>query len=198
MMDKLRWIYTYISFWRIVPVYIFLNLNRFHHKCLQDLEVWVEYTAEVEGRCQFWQFGYILVNQKEARNIFLNRLHRNPVMYFITVIFFRPLESLYINMPPEKIGGGFSLQHGFSTIISAKEIGERCRIFQQVTVGYNGEYSPVIGNDVSITAGAIVIGDVCIGNNVVVGAGAVVTHDVPNNTVVAGVPARVINSTYQK
>lgn len=41
-------------------------------------------------------------------------------------------------------------------------------------------------------AGAIVLPGVTIGNNVVVAAGAVVTKDVPDNCVVAGVPAKVI------
>ena len=41
----------------------------------------------------------------------------------------------------EDIGGGLYIQHGFSTIITAKKIGENCRIYQQVTIGYkNGEY----------------------------------------------------------
>lgn len=113
-------------------------------------------------------------------------------MYIITRICFTPLESCYITMPPEKIGGGLSFQHGFSTIVGAKEIGERCRINQQVTIGYNGEHAPVIGDDVTITAGAIVIGDVHIGNGACVGAGAVVTHDVPDHMAVVGIPARPI------
>jgi len=49
-----------------------------------------------------------------------------------------------------------------------------------------------IGDDVWIGGNVTIIGGVHIGNNVVVGAGAVVTKDVPDNTVVVGVPARVI------
>jgi len=49
-----------------------------------------------------------------------------------------------------------------------------------------------IGSDVWIGGNVTVIGGVHIGDNVVVGAGAVLTKDVPANTVVAGVPARVI------
>lgn len=47
-----------------------------------------------------------------------------------------------------------------------------------------------IGNDVWIGANAVILPGVTIGNNVVVAAGAVVTKDVPDNTLVAGVPAR--------
>lgn len=49
-----------------------------------------------------------------------------------------------------------------------------------------------IGNDVWIGGNAAVLQGVHIGNNVVVAAGAVVTRDVPDNTLVGGVPARKI------
>ncbi|MCH5465497.1 maltose acetyltransferase domain-containing protein [Levilactobacillus tujiorum] len=51
-----------------------------------------------------------------------------------------------------------------------------------------------IGNDVWIGGNVTIIGGVHIGNNVVVGAGAVVVKDVPDNAVVAGVPAHVIKT----
>ncbi|MBR1689755.1 MAG: sugar O-acetyltransferase [Oscillibacter sp.] len=49
-----------------------------------------------------------------------------------------------------------------------------------------------IGNDVWIGGNCTILPGVTIGNNVVVAAGAVVTHDVPDNVVVGGVPARVL------
>ena len=56
-------------------------------------------------------------------------------------------------------------------------------------------YGPIrIGNNVHIGWNVIVMPNVSIGDNVVVGCGAIVTKDVPNNSVVAGVPARVIKS----
>lgn len=50
----------------------------------------------------------------------------------------------------------------------------------------------IIKNNVWIGGNAVILPGVCIGNNVVVAAGSVVTKDVPDNVVVAGVPAKII------
>lgn len=51
-----------------------------------------------------------------------------------------------------------------------------------------------VGSNVFIGIGVIIMPGINIGNNVVVGAGAIVTKDVPDNVVVAGVPAKVVSS----
>ncbi|PGA14221.1 serine acetyltransferase [Priestia aryabhattai] len=93
-----------------------------------------------------------------------------------------------------KIGKNLSLEH-FLGIVIGKDVvlGDNCKIYQQVTLGQkNGNY-PVIGNNVTIYAGAKVIGGIKIGNNVQIGANAVVLCDVPDNSIVVGVPGKVIN-----
>jgi sugar O-acyltransferase (sialic acid O-acetyltransferase NeuD family) len=73
-------------------------------------------------------------------------------------------------------------------------------IHHECVVGEFCEISPnaqllgkvTIGNDSSIGAGAILLPDVTIGNNVIVGAGSVVTKNVPDNTKVVGIPAKII------
>jgi acetyltransferase-like isoleucine patch superfamily enzyme len=52
----------------------------------------------------------------------------------------------------------------------------------------------IIGNRVYIGTGAYIMPGVTIGDNVVIGAGAIVVHDIPNNSVAVGVPAKVIES----
>lgn len=62
-------------------------------------------------------------------------------------------------------------------------------------LGYSRVGRVTIGDNVFVGAGAIILPGVTIGNDVIVGAGAVVTKDVPNDSVVAGNPAKVIGST---
>lgn len=52
----------------------------------------------------------------------------------------------------------------------------------------------VIGNEVFVGAGAIILPGVHIGNRVVIGAGSIVTKDIPDNSVAVGNPAKVISS----
>lgn len=87
------------------------------------------------------------------------------------------------------------LPHGLNGIIISyfATIGSNCVIRQQVTIAQNNNNeSAIIGDNVVIGAGAKIIGKVVIGNNVIIGANAVVTHDIPDNCVAVGVPARVI------
>lgn len=64
--------------------------------------------------------------------------------------------------------------------------------------GVESALSIVIGNDVWIGMGAKILPGVTIGNNVVVAAGAVVNKDIPDNSIVAGVPAKVIKTITAK
>ena len=133
----------------------------------------------------------------EFRNLIMHRLKnptRTPVAmmhYVIARILWKPMDSLYIYT--EDIGGGLYIQHGFATIITARKIGENCRIYQQVTIGYkNGEQPPVLEDNVSVTCGAKVLGDITMHTGSLAAAGSVVVKDVPENAIVAGVPAKII------
>lgn len=74
-------------------------------------------------------------------------------------------------------------------------IGESCTIFGNVTMGSkwpNGKCegdAPVIGNNVLIGAGAVILGAVHVGDNAIIGANAVVTMDVPEGKMAVGIPA---------
>ena len=62
--------------------------------------------------------------------------------------------------------------------------------------GGNSHYPrvPIIGDNVYISHGACVFGGITIGSNVIIGANAVVNKPVPDNVVIAGVPAKINNT----
>jgi len=80
-------------------------------------------------------------------------------------------------------------------------IGRNCSILNRVTIGGP---NVTIGDNVSINSGAMIISNVrgkgrlTIGNNVLIGAGTVVVSDIPDNSVVVGVPGRVVKTIGQE
>lgn len=132
----------------------------------------------------------LLATDKAFWSLFLYRLKKRLYRRWVRLIY-PPLDSLYITTPD--IGGGLYIQHGFSTYIAAESIGENCWINQQVSIGYKDDTkAPMIGNDVTITCGAKVLGPITIGDRVTIGANAVVVKDLPPDSVWGGVPARRI------
>ena len=86
-------------------------------------------------------------------------------------------------------------------VIHAKtKLGENCTIGQGITIGGRTGHGgpPQFGNNVYISAGARVLGKIKIGNNVIIGTNAVVITDVPDNSIVAGVPGKIINRNVDK
>ena len=127
-----------------------------------------------------------LLRNKAFRNVFYFRI---GTLGRIAKLYMREQDSLHIMT--RKIGKGLIVVHGDSTYINAAEIGERCYVNQNVKIGVIGDKKPIIGNNVRIATGAIVLGGITIGDNVVIAAGAVVVKNVPDNCMVAGNPAYI-------
>ena len=100
--------------------------------------------------------------------------------------------------PGTQIGSGFYIGHFGGIVIHPRSvIGKNCNISQGVTLGQanrgrNKGY-PTLGDNVYLGPGAKIVGAVTIGNNVAIGANCVVTKNIPDDSVVVGVPGRVIS-----
>ncbi|MEL6495650.1 MAG: serine O-acetyltransferase [Cyanobacteria bacterium J06623_7] len=99
--------------------------------------------------------------------------------------------------PGAQIGRGVFIDHGMGVVIGETAVvGDRCLIYQGVTLGGTGKETgkrhPTLGENVVIGGGAKVLGNIQIGNNVRIGAGSVVLRDVPSDCTVVGIPGRVV------
>jgi serine O-acetyltransferase len=105
-----------------------------------------------------------------------------------------------------EIGAGLLIAHVGGLVIGGNtRIGKNCDVRQNVTFGGNfkkrgaeGRTQPWVGDNVSIGAGAVVIGPITVGSNSVIGANSVVNSDVPENVIVFGVPAKVIKERWDE
>ncbi len=126
-----------------------------------------------------------------------NSLHRMRVPFLPAVIFY-VIRILFGGHVPytARIGAGTRFGCGALGVVLHPDavVGMNCNIGQNVTIGGRGTFEqvPAIGNNVEIGAGAKVLGPVKIGDNAKVGANAVVIHDVPANSTVVGIPAKVV------
>lgn len=99
--------------------------------------------------------------------------------------------------PGAAIGRGVFIDHGMGVVVGETAIvGDYCLIYQGVTLGGTGKETgkrhPTLGENVVVGAGAKVLGNILIGNDVRIGAGSVVLRDVPSDCTVVGVPGRVV------
>jgi serine O-acetyltransferase len=103
------------------------------------------------------------------------------------------------------IGPGLLLYHPTGVVIGPHvRAGARLEVQQGVTLGGEGGRaaglgsSPVLGDDVTIGAGAKVLGSISIGDGAVIGANSVVLRSVPAGRTAVGVPARVLPETHNE
>lgn len=103
--------------------------------------------------------------------------------------------------PGARIGRRFFIDHGMGVVIGETvEIGDDVLMYQGVVLGGTStektKRHPTIGNDVTIGAGATVLGPIAVGDNALIGAGSVVIKPVPAGATIVGVPGRMAVPKY--
>ena len=120
---------------------------------------------------------------------------RRDLAYFVQM---RVSEVFGVDIHPAAVlGRGIMIDHAHSIVIGETAVvGDNVSMLHSVTLGgtgkEDGDRHPKIGNGVMIGAGAKVLGNIQVGYCSRIAAGSVVLQDVPHNTTVAGVPARVV------
>lgn len=104
-----------------------------------------------------------------------------------------------VSIPPYVFGKGLLIMHLQNIVVSAKvKVGENTCLFHNTTLGIKLGHNtdgkcPVIGNGVTICAGACILGDVYIADRITVVANAVVAKSFTEEDVIlGGIPAKVI------
>ncbi len=130
--------------------------------------------------------------------------YRHNMMFLARFVSQRAARKTGIEIHPgATIGKRLVIDHGTGIVIGeTAEIGDDVLIYQGVTLGGTGKDTgkrhPTVGNNVMISAGAKVLGPIFIGDNSRVAAGAVVLKDVPPDSTVVGIPARVVRQNGEK
>ena len=104
--------------------------------------------------------------------------------------------------PKAKIGKNLFIDHGMGVVIGeTSEVGDNVTIYHNVTLGgvapsinsndqRNTKRHPTLQDNVVVGSGAQILGPVVVGRNSLIGANAVVTKDVPEKSIMIGIPAK--------
>ena len=129
-----------------------------------------------------------------CKNKGMNKLYINYLKYK-----YRKLSiKLNFSIPINTFGPGLSIVHYGTIIINyTTRIGANCRMHAGVNIGASGGeiQGPILGDNVYLAPGAKVFGNIRIPNNTAIGANAVVNKSFEKeNTIIAGIPAKVLGS----
>lgn len=148
-------------------------------------------------RDEVWRFEIILRHLEYYANNKRGIAKRIFYLYY-KYKFHKISIKLGFSIPINVFGKGLSIAHYGSIVVNSNaQVGDNCRIQENVTIGSTNGSSeaPKIGDNVFIASGARIIGDVEIANNIAIGANSVVTKSFTEEGItIAGIPAKKISN----
>lgn len=192
-MLKYRLLLKKLTYWVFVwPILLcyFLAPAPDRAKCRMDLSRYYRQHHGCEPSSTIVGLYNILLAFREFRTIYYKRI--GPLSWLVKWLLPGRSEC-HLMIKSCDLGGGLYIQHGWAMVLNAKKVGENLWINQCVTVGYNGNEHPIIGDNVTIGCGAAVLGGITIGNNAKIGANATVVTDVPDGAIAVGPKATIIS-----
>lgn len=130
---------------------------------------------------------------------FYKNTHKCPILFLYHWLRYKHLGfKLRFTIYPNTIGPGLRIYHtgDFIHVKQTCNIGRNCTLLPGVVFGNKYEQEDknevIVGDNCYFGLGVKIFGNIKIGNNVTIGANAVVTHDIPDNAIVGGIPAKII------
>lgn len=180
-----------ISCIRFIPHILLFYL--FPNRIRPDLTRWIEVIdGNPYANHPLLAYLWLLDHLPEYRTLLYHRFGR---LGLVLRLFASPRTNCFLTgMLSCNIGPGLVIQHGHSMRLGAQRVGRNLQIWHNVTVGKDrpGGTRPIIGDNVRIYTGSVVVGAITIGDNVTIGACTLVIKSVPSNCVVVGNPAYII------
>lgn len=142
-------------------------------------------------------FVCALVFAKHNRNLFYHRIGRKSILFSWMLPGDKSIKLPFCCC----LGKHIHFVHNDSCHLNAKSIGDNFICYPHVVIGTKNLYcsdKPIIGNNVTIGTGAVIVGDIVIGDNVQIGANSFINHNVPDNCTVIGNPAKIVKINNKK
>ena len=114
-----------------------------------------------------------------------------PFVLLVRWRFLRRSLQLNLEIPLNVFGPGLTVAHHGTIVVNSRaRVGQNCRIHPGVCIGELKEKNPVLGDNIYLGNGAIIIGDVSVGDGARIGPHALVRKSVPEDSIVVAEQAR--------